>query len=224
MHKLVSKKNLIWTILAIAAIVLVACGASATATPPPTATPVPTPVPTVAPTEKSAPPVSTASTATRTVAAIEVEPADLARYIDALTPPFAEALQDRLSLNDEFAAPGPQSEVVDALAWFREATAIQLQLADSFSDVEPPTGMESLHLGVLEAVLGWADLGDRIIELLSNAGPDFNIGTDLAFHPEMGVEVGNRIYLRAGKACRDIENVAADNGIPVEFRCGTPFR
>ena len=110
------------------------------------------------------------------------------------------------------------------MAWFRETTVIQQQLADAFSDVEPPTGMESLHVGVLEAVLDWADLGDRIINLLSNAGPDFSIGIDLAFHPEMGVEVGNRIYLRAGKACRDIEDVAADNGIPVEFRCGTLFR
>lgn len=222
MHKFVSRKNLIWTMLAIATIALVACGGSAT--PLPAATPMPTPVPTVAPTETSAPPVNTGSTATATVAAVEVEPADLARYVDALRPPFAVALQDRLSLNDEFAAPGPQSAVFDALAWFREATAIQQQLADSFSEVEPPTGMESLHVGVLEAILDWADLGNRINDLLSTAGPEFSIGTDLAFHPEMGIEVGNRIYLRAGRACRDIEDVAADNGITVEFRCGTLFR
>jgi len=81
------------------------------------------------------------------------------------------------------AAPGPLSQKDDVLAWFQRATARQQQLAYSLAGVEPPAGIEALHEGVREAVSEGASLSGRLIELLSAAGPDFSIATDLAAHP-----------------------------------------
>ncbi len=154
---------------------------------------------------------------------LEVDPAELAIYVDAVTPAFSEALQERQSFNAELSPPGAGSTVDDTLAWFLRATALQQQLADTLSKVEPPAAMDSLHEAAVEAPLELAAFGSRVVELLEAAGPEFSVANDLATHPELGVAASAGISQNARAACQDIESVAAANGIEAELGCATIF-
>ena len=154
---------------------------------------------------------------------LEVDPAELAIYVYAVTPAFREELQERQSLNAELKAPGDGSSVDEPLAWFLWATALQQQLADTLSEIEPPSAMDSLHEVAVEAPLEWAALGSRVLEFLEAAGPEFSVANDLAFHPELGAAASAGIFQTARAACKDIESVAAANGIEAELGCTTIF-
>ena len=162
-------------------------------------------------------PVSTTSSEDTGLA--EVDPAELGIYVAAVAPAFENARGARRTLGQELANPGAESQKNDVLAWFQRATSLRQQLLDSLAEVEPPVGMESLHDGFIDAVSEWVSLGARVIDLLTGAGPDFSIATDLAAHPELGVESSNFINEGAIAACNDIQRLAADNGIDTDLGC-----
>ena len=149
---------------------------------------------------------------TEDIESIEVDPAELERYLTAIAPVFETAFEE--TLNEEFGPIGPTSDIVDVLAFFRARTDIRRQLIDSLAAVEPPAGAEPIHEGLIEAASDWVTLiGDPIVDLLENAGPDFSIADDLATHTELGIEPENRLSRRAAVACQAIEFLAEVNGV-----------
>jgi len=85
-------------------------------------------------------------------------------------------------------------------------------------------GLTSTHDELVLATSGWVALGDRVVDLLADAGPEFNVGRDLANNPELGVAPANRINRGAKAACNDIERLAAANGIDADLGCNVIFR
>ena len=146
------RKSWIATLLAIAALVAIACGNSATAIPLPTATSTPD--------------------AGNLVA---VDPDELKRYLDAVGPAFRQAQLDRQAVEREIPGPGPSSQINDVAAWFERMRELQQRLLDAVKDVDPPGGFTSIHDEFVLATSGWVALGDRVLDLLADAGPEFNV-------------------------------------------------
>ena len=63
-----------------------------------------------------------------------------------------------------------------------------------------------------------------MIDLLTGAGPDFSIATDLAAHSQLGVEPANRINDSAKAACNNIERLAADSSLDTNLGCNVTFK
>ena len=90
-------------------------------------------------------------------------------------------------------------------------------MVDAVKDVDPPGGLTAIHDEFVLATSGWLASADRVVELLAEAGPEFNIGTDLAADTELGISPTNRLSNRAAASCASIEGLAADNGIDVDL-------
>ena len=58
-----------------------------------------------------------------------------------------------------------------------------------------------------------------MLDLLANAGPEFNVASDLAYHPELGLAPANGLSMRAIASCDSIERLAVDKGIDVDLSC-----
>ena len=95
--------------LAIATLVVIACGNSATATPLPTAAATP------APTATPAPQIATTSD---DESLVEVDTDALRQYLDAIGPVFQQASLDRQAVDQDLTAPAPgrNTQVEDAAA------------------------------------------------------------------------------------------------------------
>lgn len=59
------------------------------------------------------------------------------------------------------------------------------RLVDAVMDVTPPESLTPIHDEFVLATSEWIALADRVVELLAQAGPEFNVATDLAAHPEL---------------------------------------
>ena len=155
---------------------------------------------------------------------LEVTTAELQRYLDAVAPAFQQARLDRLAVDQEFTAPGPQSQADAVAAWFVPTTDLMRRMVDALSAVEPPVGLTSIHDELVLAASGWKELGSRVVDLLAGAGPDFDVGRDLANHPELGVTASIRLSSSANASCALIQRMAADNGFDIDLACNVIFR
>ena len=194
MHLALLQKKWIVSLLTIVAVIAIACGDSATATPPPTATSTP------------------AST---------VDPTELESYMDAITPAFETASAERQILVEEIPVVGADSNIQDVLETFQTRAEIRGQLVESLKVVEPPAGAVSQHERFLSASADVLTLEFRIVDLLEGAGPDFSVADDLAAHPELCVAPLNRLYEIVSVACEDIEQLSAGNGTVANLSCIT---
>ena len=194
MHLALLQKKWIFSLLTIVAVIAIACGDSATATPPPTATS--TPASTVGPTE-------------------------FERYMDAITPTFETASAERQILIEEIPAVGADSNIQDVLETFQRRTEIRGRLVESLKVVEPPAEAVSQHERFISISANVLTLEIRIVDLLQAAGPDFSVADDLAAHLELGVTPLNRIYEDIRVACEDIERLFAANGTVANLSCRT---
>lgn len=197
-------------LLAIAALVAVACGGSATATPPPTAASTPAPTATPAPTPGVGGPVP-------------IESDELQRYIDAVGPAFQAALLARQAIDRELAAPGPQSQSRDVATWLVRVTDLRLRLVDAVKDVDPPAVLTSIHDDFLIATSGWVALGDELVERIAEGGAQFNVAANLAGDPKLGITAANQLSIISSAACASIERLAAANGIDADLACVAIF-
>ena len=150
---------------------------------------------------------------------VAVDPDELKRYLDAVGPAFQKARLDQQAVDRELPAPGPSSQINDIAAWFERVRDQKQRLLDALKDVDPPGGLTSIHDEFVQATSGWVVLGDRVVDLLADAGPEFNVARDLASHPELGITPVNRLSERANASCTSIERLAADNGIDVDLGC-----
>ena len=121
-------------------------------------------------------------------------------------------------------APSASSQVDDVAAWFARVRDLKQRMLDAVKDVAPPDSMTSIHDEFVLATSEWVALGGRVVDLLADAGPDFNIGRDLTNHPELGIAPANRLNERGKAACASIERLAADNGIEVDLACNAVFK
>ena len=153
-----------------------------------------------------------------------IDPDELQRYLDAVGPAFQQARLDAQAVDRELIAPGPQSQPRDVSAWFARVSDNQQRLLDAVKDVGPPGGLTSIHDEFVLATSEWIALADRVVELLAEAGPEFNVGTDLAAHPELGVTPLNKLGARSEASCASIERLAADNRIDVDLGCNVIFK
>ena len=199
------QKSWIVVLLAIAALVAMTCGDSATATLPPTATLTPAPAPT--------------SDASESPVAIDRD--GLRRYLNAVGPAFRQARLDRQAVDRELTAPAPgrSIQVDDAAAWFRRVGDVKQRLVDDLQDVDRPAGLGSIHDEFVLAMSEWVALAERVLEVLADAGPEFNVGRDLGNVPELGIANAGRLNDRARFFCASIERLAADNGIDADLGC-----
>jgi len=182
------RQRFLWW-LAVLVVLAVACGSSATAFPPiPTATPIPT----VAP-------------------AIQI-------YVEAVKPSFDEARLARAALLAEIAPPGADSDAPGALIWFTRLAEYEQRKINDLGVVEPPAELRQLHDDHLAAASGYQDVVNRIVELLRNADPDFNLD-DLASHPELGIAPANSLSGLAKDACIQLERAVEDKGAQADFGC-----
>ena len=204
------QKRWIAILLAIAALIAVACGGSATATPPPTATSTPVPAATPGPTPDAGDLVA-------------IDPDELQRYLDAVGPAFQRALLDRRAVDRELTAPGPSSQAKAVAAWFERVSDNRQRLVDAVKAIDPPVGLTSIHDEFVLATSGWVALADQVVDLLADAGPEFIVGRDLVNHPELGVAPANRLSNSANASCAIIERLAVDNGIDVDLGCDVIF-
>ena len=62
-------------------------------------------------------------------------------------------------------------------------------------------------------------MAGRVLEVLADAGPEFDVGRDLANVPELGITNAGRLNDRARFFCASIERLAADNGIDANLGC-----
>ena len=71
---------------------------------------------------------------------VEIEPDALQQYFDVVNPAFQQASLDRQALDQEYLAPGPNSQVDDAAAWFERASDHRNRLVVAVMDVDPYKG------------------------------------------------------------------------------------
>ena len=195
--------------MAIAALVAISCGGSATATPPPTATPAPSPAPSPTPGAES-------------LAALEAD--EIQGYIDAVAPAFQAALLERQAIDQELAAPGPQAQSRDVATWLVRVTDMRLRLVDAVKAVEPPASLASDHDDFVSATYAWVALGDELVERIAEAGVQFNVAADLAGDPDLGITAANQLSITSSGACARIEELAAANGIDADLACDAIFK
>ena len=155
---------------------------------------------------------------------VAIDPDELQRYLDAVGPAFQQARVDSQAIDRELTAPGPQSQPRDVAVWFARVRDAKQRMIDAVKEVDPPGGLSSIHDEFVLATSEWVALADRVVELLAEAGPEFNVGTDLANHPELGVAPTNRLSNSANASCTRIEGLAADNGIDVDLGCNVTFK
>ena len=223
------KRGWMPALLVMSALAVIACGDPETATPmPPTqqtpAAAAPTPSQQANATV-SAPTTSDDGALDDNVlddqALVETDPDALQQYLDAVGPAFQKASHDRQAVDQDLTAPAPgrTTHVDDAAAWFARVGEIKQGLAQALQNVDPPTSLGSVPNELALAMSEWAALADRVLEVLADAGPEFDVSRDLANVPDLGITDAGRMNDRARFFCASIERLAADNGLDVDLGC-----
>ena len=152
-----------------------------------------------------------------------IDPEELQRYLDAVGPAFRQAMLDRQAIDRELTAPGAETQGRDVAAWFVRMTDLRLELVDAVKGVDPPEGLISIHDEFVLATAAWVLLGDRVVEMIAEAGSLFNVGTDLAGNPALGTISPGQLSDISYASCASIERLAAANGIDADLSCDAIF-
>ncbi len=133
--------------------------------------------------------------------------------LDALNARFEADLQEVDTENAE------EEDLKLIQANFANTVAVLATFAGGVSDLEPPDEIKSQHEEVAEALRAYADaLGGDYFDQVSNLDSIEELQA-LAVDEEL-VAAGARV----GEACLVLEQLAADNGIQIDFNCGSGGR
>ena len=145
--------------------------------------------------------------------------AEVARYIDSVSPAFEQARAAREALDEEVSPPGAESDVTDAKRWFDRAIEIELELVGSLRVVaDPAAQLRQAHNDYVVASEDLMEL-DRIVrDRLVDAGPDFDMA-QLANDRFLGLSQQNRLEERAKEACKKLETRVREAGAKTDLSC-----
>ena len=145
--------------------------------------------------------------------------AEVARYIDSVSPAFEQARAAREALDEEVSPPGAESDVAEAKLWFDRVIETQERLLDALRAVgDPPAQFRKAHDDYVVASTELLELNGVIRDRLANAGPDFEIA-QLANDRFLGVAEQNRLGERAEEACKKLEATVREAGATADLSC-----
>ena len=145
--------------------------------------------------------------------------AEVARYIDSVSPAFEQARAAREALDEDLSPPGAESDLTDAKRWFDRAIEIELELVGSLRVVaDQPAKLRQAHDNYIVASTELLVLDRFVRDRLADAGPDFDMA-ELANDRFLGLVQQNRLEERAKEACKKLETRVGEAGAKADLGC-----